>query len=209
MPAPSIPGITRPGFTRPADPGAPGGLLPPIPAVTSLPGPVIPFFPAGYKSSLSDWHAWWYLNALFFQTRVVFRARQLVTPTTITNDGNPHLIGYDTVDEDPWGGWDAGAFAWTPKLNGWYQATIAPCTAALPSGTMLAPSIAGTYAQRLASTQGPIAETAGAEGRIEVYLIGGASTVQGAAAVLNAASSVNTLIVPGQCSTIEIMYLGS
>ena len=73
------------------------------------PAPTVPFFAAGYKPVMADLFGWWYLNAVFFQYKVVFRARQLRTTTTIVNDGNAHVIGYDTVDEDLWSGWSSGS----------------------------------------------------------------------------------------------------
>src|SRR6266851_2009457 len=190
---PARPGIAQPGITMPGDPGLPG-FTPPVPDLSTLPNPSIPFFEAGYKSVSADWYGWWYLNSLFLQRKVVFRARQVTGTNSISNDGNPHRINYDTVDEDPWNGWNSGAFQWAPKLSGWYQVTVTAYLAALASGTMLLPHVGiGTNTFRLKSLQAATAHPAGAEGQYVAYMVGaGATTVQGMAAILNAGAPVPT-----------------
>src|SRR5260221_556419 len=170
-PTPAVPGAARPGLITPGDPGLPG-FIPPVPDLSTLPRPTIPFFKAGYKPVTADWYGWWYLNSLFLQRKVVFRARQIVAPNSIGADGLPHKIQYDTVDEDPWNGWNAGSFTWVPKISGWYQITVTSYLAALASGTMLLPHAGiGTNTFRLASIQAATAHPAGAEGQFAAYLV--------------------------------------
>lgn len=175
-----------------------------------LPAPVTPFFPAGYDASGPDFYGWWYLQAQFFQQKSVLRVRQTITANTIANDGLPHTVQFDTVDEDPWQGWSSGSWSWTPKVSGQYQITLTTWTAGLSTGAMLVPAPGGTYGPRgaVASPAGS-GRNAGAEGTWTVYLAAGQATVTGTATLLNASASVSTSIVAGQLSSMDIVWLSN
>lgn len=178
-------------------------------APPNLPAPTVPFFQAGSQPAGPDFYAWWYLNAAFFQQRSVFRAIQNSTTTPIANDGLPHTIQYDDVLEDQWGGWDAVNFRWKPKISGQYQITVTAFMQPMTSQSMLIPSIGGTYTPRGAVVSACNAHNGGAEGTWTVYLVGGQSTVSGAATQLNGTGTVNTADTAGQQSSIEIVWLSN
>lgn len=172
------------------------------------PPPTIPVFPAGYQPEQADFTGWWYDNALFFQNKVVFRARQAITGQSITTF-SPADIKYDTIDEDPYGGWIPATFTWMPPvgMSGWYQVTITVLTSGPSAGTDIRLILAGTYVYDLATVQVP-SHISGVEGQFTVYLIGGEDTVVAEAQLLNASGSVNTQVGAGVQSSMEIMWLG-
>jgi hypothetical protein len=178
--------------------------------VATFPDAVIPFFPAGYQPQQSDFTTWWYDNAAFLQNRVVFRARQATTATTLPASGAATVIGYDAIDEDPYSGWTGTpTFAWMPPAgySGWYQVTTTLFTAIVGAAVDLRPSVLGSYAYTLATVQGATTHGNGAEGTFTVYLIGGQDTVQGGGAQLNAGASLLTSLTAGQQSSLEITWL--
>lgn len=177
-------------------------VLPPAPNPPNISAAV------GTKPQAADFYGWWYLNSLFFQQKVVFRGRQLTTTSSIAADGNPHNIGIDTVDEDPWSGWNAGTVSWSPKIDGWYQITVCAFMAALSAGVMLVPEVGGSFSQRLRVLASATAHTAGAEGQYLAYLRT-TSTVKAQAALLNAGAAISTSNTAGQNSSLEIVWLGS
>lgn len=181
---------------------------------SSFPAPAIPFFPAGFAPAQSDLNAWFHDPFAFLETRAVFRARQTVTPQALPSSGVATTLQFDTIDEDPLGGWVPAAFAWGPPsgFSGWYQVTVTLFTAALAAGNVIRPGITAPGAP---STNGalatgyPGAAVAGVEGSYWVYLIGGQDTVQANGTLLNASSNVNTDITFGQQSSMEICWLSS
>jgi hypothetical protein len=180
------------------------------PAPARFGPPTLPVFPAGYQSRQADFTGWWYDNAGFFQNKVVFRARETVTATTLPN-AVVEAIGFDTIDEDPFSGWNSGTLSWGPPAgySGWYQVCITLWTQAVTSGAAIRVSLGGAFATDLATNQGPTGHGAGVEGQFTVYLIGGQDTIKGLAELLNASASVNTSIAAGQQSSIDIMWLAS
>jgi hypothetical protein len=171
--------------------------------------PSVPAFPAGYGPTQLDFDNWWYQTAAFLQNRVVFRATQTTTATSLPDSGASTLIHFDDVLEDPYSGWDSGTWMWTPPAgySGWYQATLLVRTVAVGADVDLRPILAGTYGQALATAQGTTAFGAGVSGTFTVYLVGGQDTIGGACELLNSGSAVNTSLTAGQQSALELVWI--
>ena len=183
----------------------------------TTPAQSIPYFLAGYGPQQSDFAGWWANTAAFFQQKVVFRATQTTTATTLPSAGTITKIAYDNVIEDPWSGWSASTHEWTPPSggSGWYQVTVTVWLAA-PGAlqVVLSPYIGGSSAYNgadLAALSGIVLPNAagGAEGTFYLRLTGGQDPVWGAGAIRNSAGGVLTNLTAGQNSSIEIIWLGS
>jgi hypothetical protein len=176
--------------------------------VTTFPPPFVPVFPAGYGPQATDFGTWWANNAGFLQNRVVFRASQTTTATSLPDSGAVTTIGYDNVLEDPYSGWDSGTFLWTPPAgySGWYQVTMTIRTVALSALVNLRASLAGSYTYQLTCLQGSSTD-GGVSATYGVYLTGGQDSAGAAGQLLNSGSNVNTSLTAGQNSTLEICWL--
>jgi len=177
--------------------------------MATWPAPDVPFFPAGYAPSAADFASWWMNNAGFHQNKVVFRGSQTVTATTLPDTEAITLIKLDTISEDPYSGWNASTWAWTPPAgySGWYEITGTLATVALASGDAIRPLLTGTYTLDLATTVGATSVPAGSEGYACVYLVGGQDTVSLSGALYAATANVNTSIAAGNQSSLEIVWL--
>jgi hypothetical protein len=176
--------------------------------VATWPPPFVPAFPAGYGPQASDFATWWYQNAAFLQNRVVFRASQTTTATTLPDSQAITTIGYDNVLEDPYSGWDPGTFLWTPPAgySGWYQVTMTIRTGTLAGLVNLRASLAGSYTYQLTCLQGSSTD-GGVSATYGVYLTGGQDNAGAAGQLLNSGANVDTSLVSGQESTLEICWL--
>jgi hypothetical protein len=185
----------------------------------TTPSPGVPDFIAGYGPQQSDFQSWWVNSAAFFQQRVIFRALQSTTATTLPDSGDAVNIEFDDVLEDPYSGWDSVHHTWTPPAgySGWYLVTLTVIMAAAPSASSITLS---TYVEQnggvilfpLASTVlagGSGAATCGNGGAQYVYLTGGQDIVAGKAAIQNAAAGLDTSVTAGQQPAIEIVWISS
>lgn len=177
--------------------------------MTTWPAPSVPVFSAGYGPSQADFDNWWYNVAGFLQNRVVFRATQTTTATSLPDSGASTVIHFDDVLEDPYSGWDGSTYMWTPPAgySGWYQVTLLVRTAEVAANVNLRPILAGTYGQALATAMGADTSGAGVSGTFTVYLVGGQDTIGGACELLNSGSAVNTSLTSGQRSALELVWL--
>jgi hypothetical protein len=174
---------------------------------------VVPVFAAGYDPQQADFTTWWQNPALFFQYGIVARVSETITPTTLPSTGVATTIGFDTVAEDPYSGFNSTTAAWTPPAgySGWYQVTLTVFSSA-PVANLVTfqPQLAGssTYT-RLQAIEGSSATSrpVGCSATFGVYLFGGVSSVNGQCRVLNSASNVVTGTTAGQNSTMEITWL--
>lgn len=184
----------------------------------TTPAPSIPDFIAGFGPQQPDFQNLW-VNALaFFQQRVIFRATQTTTATTLPSSGAVTTIAYDNILEDPYGGWSASTHKWTAPagLSGWYQVTVTVWVAP-PAAlqVVLSPYVGGSAAYNpnsgveLAGVTVPTAIAAGVEGTWALWLTGGQDATWGAGAIANSSSNVLTSLTAGQNSSIEIVWLGS
>lgn len=177
----------------------------------TIPVPSVPNFLAGSGPQQSDFQSLWVNAAAFFQQRVIFRASQTASTTTLPPSGAFTTVKYDTVIEDPYSGWSASAHNWTAPVgySGWYQITA--------TVFIQAPGVTGVglKIQTLTASQGtgslvcvvvPSLTVGAAEATWYQYLVGGQEAVAVQAAIQNPGSSM-TLVTndspAGQQSTVE------
>lgn len=185
----------------------------------TTPLPSVPVFLAGFGPQQSDWQSLW-VNALaFFQQKVVFRATQATSATTLPSSGGVTTIAYDNIIEDPYAGWNATTHEWLAPagLSGWYQVTVTVWLAA-PGALqiVLSPYVGGSAAynantgKALAGSVVASSSPGGAaEGTWLLWLTGGQDAVWGAGAIANSGANHATSTTAGQNSSIEVIWLGS
>jgi len=92
--------------------------------VTLYAPPAIPAFPAGFGALPATMDSLIQAPLGFLATSIVFRAHQATTQSLTS--GTFVTIKYDTIDEDPYGGWSAtatgsqSAHSWLAPYTGWY-----------------------------------------------------------------------------------------
>lgn len=84
--------------------------------------PAVPVFPAGYGPVPADFNGWVQSSLTFLTNRITFRADQGAVQNIAS--GGAVILRYDTVIEDPYGGWDAANFRWLAPFTGWYEITV-------------------------------------------------------------------------------------
>lgn len=210
---PSVPGQAQPGRDTP---GQPGPVLPnPQPSIPLTAQLVIPMPIAGFGYQQADMANLWAGAAAFFQQRVVLRATQVTTATTLPSGGAITAIGYDNITEDPYQGWIAGNKQWAAPFSGWYQVNVTVWVAAPGAANVVLEPYAETLktpgnamnGRNLTAVVIPN-DIAGAEGTWITYLTDG-DVVWGAANVKNSASNVTTNLTVGQNSALEVIWLSS
>jgi hypothetical protein len=180
-----------------------------------VPAPGVPGFIAGYGPQASDMNTLWADAAAFFQQKVVFRASQTTTATTLPDSGAITTIAYDNVIEDPYSGWSSSTHEWTPPTGygGWFLISVTVFTASAatagwqiavyPSASVAPQSGTGTQVTEAPIATGP----SGVCGFRYVYMTGGQDQAWGAAALVGGSSAVSTNLTAGSNSTIEIMWI--
>jgi len=180
------------------------------------PSPIIPVPIAGFGYEQADFIELWSDAAAFFQQRVVFRATQVTTATTLPSAGTLTSIIFDNITEDPYDGWAlTSASTWTAPVAGWYQATVTAWVAA-PGATNTVLEVyvqtvksPGNAANSKALTAVVVPNAvAGAEATWTVYLAVG-DAMSGAASIQNSGSPVLTSLTAGQNSSMEIIWISS
>ena len=162
--------------------------------------PSIPVFPAGFSPQASDMNNWIQDSFGFLTTQVVFRAEQHTSQSL----SGFTLIEYDTVLEDPWGGWNGSTFAWLAPFTGWYEITLQHSISTAVTITEAVPLI--SYAPYEMSEVTCTSSTEGGTGAsLLISLIGGIDTVQGEA--WTSASVSIDVSAPGRYPSIEISYI--
>jgi hypothetical protein len=172
--------------------------------------PSVPDFLAGVGPQQSDMQSLWVNAATFYRTRVVFRATQTSTATTIPDTGAYTTIAFDTILEDPYSGWNATSHHWQAPAgySGWYLATACVFVVTAPVQSIIAINILGSAQVEPASAISCTGQ-AGVTCADYAFLAGGqdALTVQGA--LLNSSSSVTTSLNTGYTSTFEVLWISS
>lgn len=185
--------------------------------MATYPSPVVPTFLAGFAPQSTDFTNYWYNTALFLQNKIVFRASQTTTATTLPSTGIATLIAYDTVLEDPYSGWNGSTHVWTPPsgYTGWFWVSSTLRTATLQNnvGIGLQVNINNQFSpfiplgQGFVQIMGASTGTAGCSGGELVYLVGGLSGVSISGFTDSSTVNVSTTLTAGQQSTLEIMWL--
>lgn len=178
---------------------------------SSFPLPLVPFFPAGRQPSKADLDQWIHDPFAFLEQRVVFRGRQTVTAQALPSSAVATVIQYDTVDEDPLGGWQPSAWAWGPPagFSAWYQVIVTLWTVAGVAGNAIRPGIIAPGSPANLGVAYPGTAVGGVQGTFWCYLVGGQDTAQATGTLLNAAANLNTNVVAGAQSSLEVVWLSS
>ncbi len=179
-------------------------------APSTFPVPSVPFFPAGYSPGTADLNSWFHDPFAALENRPVARFRQSAAPQALPSSGAATVLEFDTVDEDPLGGWQPSAWAWGPPpgWSAWYQVTVTLYTQPVAAGNVIRPGIIGPGSPGAAGSQQPgSGNNGGAQGTFWCYLVGGQDTVQATGTLLNASSNVNTDIGATQQSSMEVTWI--
>ena len=173
--------------------------------------PSVPVFLAGYGPQQADMQTLWTGPATFFETRVVFRASQTTSASTLSSSGAYGVIGFDNIIEDPYSGWDNTHKQWIAPAgySGLYLATLTVWVGTAANNVILAVNIAGTPQVEPATTSNLLGTGGSAVCANYAYLVGGQDKLWGTAAVLNSSANVSTDLTAGQNSTFEIIWISS
>jgi hypothetical protein len=173
-----------------------------------MPGtdPVAPDFVAGYGPQPADFDNWIQAPFAFLTSKVAFRA-QLQGGMSLSAGENQ--VFYDTVLEDPYGGWNAGTGEWTcpAGCSGWYEVTLTSWTNSAGNSTDLVEAVLAlnrSIYQECSSDWGVNGHATGSSGSVPVALYGGQDSVSG---YIYSANSVSTPTTAGQYPTIEIVWI--
>ena len=177
--------------------------------MTIFPPLIVPSPQAGTQPQQADIATLWVNVASFLQNKIVFRADQETTATTLPSSGAQTKVALDTVLEDPYSGWDAVNHNWGPPsgYSGWYEVSMTLRTAAIANLVELRLILGGTFPFGLTSVQGASSGNPGVSATWSVYLVGGQDTVNMTASMLNSAANVSTSLTAGQRSSMEICWL--
>lgn len=203
----SLPGTATPSYsgTFAASLASVAGVVT-FPAVTASPS--LPAFVAGSGLQQGDMSTLVSAPLTFIQERVMFRAAQTFTTTTLPSGSRGALttIAYDTVYEDPYQGWDPVRFRWTAPITGWYH-----CTAQAASGGGGATTdtffvTIGEFSGGSQATAGLPTNVGNANNCASRYLlmIGGVDFVFVQASISSAGSTTTSSVLP---STFEITWV--
>lgn len=174
--------------------------------------PITPVFPAGYGPFAADFTTWVTSPMTFLATKVMFRA-QLQGGQSL-GAGNT-LAAYDTILEDPYGGWSAAGSGSQPAnswlapagCSGWYEVTLTSWTANPANSTTDLETVLfldGSIYQECSGDWAVNGHAAGSCGSVPVPLLGGVDYVQGYIGTSTASSTPTT---NGQWPSIEIVWI--
>jgi hypothetical protein len=175
--------------------------------------PVAPSFIAGSGPQAADFDSWIQAPFTFLTSKVVFRAQRQAAQSL--SGAAFTLMQYDTILEDPYGGWSATATGSQPAwswlapagCSGWYEVTMTAFTA--NPGTTSDLLVAVLYMDGSAYLQasaewGADGHAAGSCGSVPVALYGGQDYIQG---YTYTQAAVSTPATTGQYPTIEVCWL--
>lgn len=177
--------------------------------------PMVPQIPAGFTPFQADLTAWITTPFTFLSTKVMFRAQ---LQGTMALGANAYTLAqFDTILEDPYGGWSAagsgsqGAWTWLcpPGCSGWYEITMTGLTASQGVATSAVGAalwVDGSEYQLGSMSPGVNGNTSGSEGTVLVPLTGGADYV---AMHIYSLDAVNTPALAGRYPSMEVAWIGS
>jgi hypothetical protein len=189
-------------------------LLVSIATVDLAAAPAVPLFLAGYGPQQGDMQALWADPARFYQNRVVFRALQTQALTFLPASGAEEFIHFDTILEDPYGGWNVINPTWFPPFPGWYQVTVTvwmtgPTVTNIALYVYVDSAPAGNPTEGLGITVTNLPAAGGAGEAVWAVYLGPGDSVAAVAAVTGTTGGLNTSLVAGQQSSMEILWLSS
>jgi hypothetical protein len=186
-------------------------LFPPPPG-----GPVLPAGLSPHGDQLTaDLNALITSPVSFLATGVFARLRQASAGQSLTPAAH-NVLAYDTVDEDPYGGWSATATASQPAhswlcpagCSGWYLATVTASLATPPSDSALRPEILlnGSPWLALAGPGATASTNSQGDGSGYVYLLGGSDYVQGGAFLATGSGAQLTSVAAGFQPLLQVSW---
>jgi len=148
--------------------------------------PAVPQIPAGWYPDQADFDYWVTTPFSFLATPPVFRAQMQAAGTAASGW---RAIPFDTILEDPYGGWSAtatssqAAYSWLcpAGCSGWYDVSVGGLSANQGGASDLigaAVYLDGSLWQEAALVWADDGNTGGASGSIPVPLTGGSDYVQ-------------------------------
>lgn len=175
----------------------------PVPALPAW----VPGMPLSYEDMLtqvSDTYAFW-------QDKVIFRASQDSTPTTLTDTPPAAVVIFDTVAEDPYSGYDISNGTWLAPVSGWYQITAAVSCASVPSSNAILQAYVqtnyGSWIIAAVPLVTPSPSVTIALGTWMVYLIEGLDSFWVAGELINATGTALTDVTGGVNSRVQAVWL--
>lgn len=171
--------------------------------MTSYPPPAIPAFPAGAAPAPADFDGWVQAPFGFLTQSVVFRAERHAAQSISATTWTP--IQYDTIQEDPFGGWDPGTgfWWWLAPYTGWYEINVTAQVSTSSISVAGGVYVSAAYRYQTATLPTP-AFPGGVTASFTVNMAGGNDYVQGEL-YTSGASTLNA--TAGRYSAIEIVYL--
>jgi hypothetical protein len=174
--------------------------------------PVTPVFPAGYGPFPADFTTWVTNPMTFLAMKVMFRAQLQGGQSLIAGE---NILAYDTILEDPYGGWSAAATgsqaanSWLapPGCSGWYEVTLNSWMGNAGNNTTSLESalfLDGSIYQEMSSDWAVNGHATGTCASVPVPLLGGIDYIQGSAAPSTASSTPTT---NGQYCSIEVVWI--
>jgi hypothetical protein len=167
---------------------------------------VAPNFIAGYAPEQSDFNSWIQAPFSFLTTKVVFRARMT---TAVSLSAGFTQIPYNSILEDPYGGWSPGAGTWTcpAGCGGWYSVTLTAWSNNPGTNTDLLEAVLylnGAIYSETTAEWGVNGHASGTSGSVIVALYGGQDAISG---YVYSSAAVSTPITAGQYNTIEAVQI--
>lgn len=143
------------------------------------PVPAVPGIPAGWRPVQADLDFWVTDSFSFLAQAACFRA-QLVASVPLAA-GVFTLLPFDTVEEDPYGGWSATATGSQPAYSwlcpagcaGWYEASVSAFSTATTGQLAAALYLNGSVWEYPADDWAVSGADSGTNGPVEVPLIPG------------------------------------
>jgi hypothetical protein len=175
----------------------------------TLSPPLVPVFPAGYGPLPADFDTWVQDTFGFITAQVVFRAEQHTTQSL--SSAAFTTITYDTILEDPYGGWSAtstssqAAHSWLAPFTGWYEITLNHSISTVTTVTEAVPYISATTQWEMSEVSCTSSTEGGTGASLLVSMVGGSDYVQGQA-WSSAAASID-VSAAGRYPWMEITFI--
>lgn len=179
------------------------------------PAPPVPQVPAGWNPVQADFDLWVTDSFSFLSQAPVFRA-QHAGGQSLTG-GSFNLQHFDTVAEDPYGGWSAVATGSQPAWSwlcpagcgGWYEASLSAQCASQGAGTtnqlVAAMALNGSLWQYGTNDWAPASAPSGSSGPVQVPMQPGDYVQMWV--FVNASASTPT--TAGQLPAMELAWVSS
>ena len=169
--------------------------------------PVAPSFIAGSGPTATPFNGQVQAPFTFLTSKVMFRAQRNAAQALTSGVNN--LIAFDTILEDPYGGWNSGTSTWTcpAGCSGWYELSMSAWMNSAGNNTTVIAAVAalnGVIQQDMTSEWAVNGHAGGTSGMLAVSLYGGQDTVGG---YIFTTAAVSTPTATGQAPTFELCWI--